>query len=204
MSSYLLFFCIYFDAWCTTCYPKQETLEVYTVIAYTRYLLCVLWCITCCWGNSAMFAAGGVRFRTAVVLLIQAVVVVDFVILIRGFSRGRGHWIWVFCCLFVVCINICSADYVKLPVLLYLPQCLVYHMLSKMRRSSGIYILYRVIGDVLVWSLLVVVYKIPYSSCMWTRQDVIGVFPSYYCLSGTTCVPAIVQHITTSLLLLST
>ena len=28
-----------------------------------------------------MFAAGGVRFRTAVVLLIQAVVVVDFVIL---------------------------------------------------------------------------------------------------------------------------
>ena len=40
-----------------------------------------------------MFAAGGVRFRTAVVLLIQAVVVVDFVILIRGFSRGRGHWI---------------------------------------------------------------------------------------------------------------
>ena len=36
MSSYLLFCCtsIYFDVWCITCYPKQETLEVYTVIAY--------------------------------------------------------------------------------------------------------------------------------------------------------------------------
>ena len=54
---------------------------------------------------------------------------------------------------------ICSADYVGLPVLLYLLQCLVYHMLSKMRRSS-------VIGEVLVLGLLVVVYKIPYSSCM--------------------------------------
>ena len=40
---------------------------------------------------------------------------------------------------------------------------------------------YKVIGKVLALGLLVVVYKIPYSSCMWTRQDVIGVFPSYYC-----------------------
>ena len=31
---------------------------------------------------------------------------------------------------------------------------------------------YRVIGEVLVLGLLVVVYKMPYSSCMWTRQDV--------------------------------
>ena len=59
---------------------------------------------------------------------------------------------------------------------------------------------YKVIGEALVLGLLVVVYKIPYSSCMWTRQDVIGVFPSYYCLSGATCVPVIVQYITTSLL----
>ena len=30
MSSYLLLCCIYFDAWCITCYPKrEETLEVY-------------------------------------------------------------------------------------------------------------------------------------------------------------------------------
>ena len=35
--------------------------------------------------------------------------------------------------------RVCSADYVELPVLLYLLQCFVYHMLSKMR-SSGIYI----------------------------------------------------------------
>ena len=32
-------------------------------------------------------------------------------------------------------------------------------------------------------------------------QDVISVCPSYCCLSGTTCVPIIVQYITTSLLL---
>ena len=37
-------------------------------------------------------------------------------------------------------VYICSVDYVGLPVPLYLRQCLVYHMLSKMRRSSGIYI----------------------------------------------------------------
>ena len=40
----------------------------------------------------------------------------------------------VFCCLFVVriYIYICSAGYAELPVvLLYLLQCLVYHMLSK-------------------------------------------------------------------------
>ena len=35
-------------------------------------------------------------------------------------------------------------------------------------------------------------------------QDVIGVCLSYCCLSGTTCIPVIVQYITTSLLLLST
>ena len=39
-----------------------------------------------------------------------------------------------------VCIYICSADCVGLPFVLYLLQCLVYHILSKMRRSSGIYV----------------------------------------------------------------
>ena len=138
--------------------------------------------------------------------IFNTVVVVACVIFILGFSPCCGYWIWVFCCLFVVrtryiYIYICSADYAELPVLLYLLQCLVYHMLSKTRSSGN---LHRVIGEVLVLSLLVVVCKIPYSSCMWARQDVIGVFPSYYCLFGTTCVPVIVQYITTSLLLLST
>ena len=44
--------------------------------------------------------------------------------------------------LFVVCVyilrSIRSADYVELPVFSYLLQCLVYHMLSKMKRGSGI------------------------------------------------------------------
>ena len=46
----------------------------------------------------------------------------------------------------------------------YLLQCLVDHMLSKTRKSSGH--LQRVMGEVLVLVLLLVVYKIPYSSCM--------------------------------------
>ena len=65
---------------------------------------------------------------------------------------------------YLSCVYICSADYRELPVLLYLPQCLVYHMLSKTRRTSGN--LHGVIGEVLVLGLLVVVYKIPYGSCL--------------------------------------
>ena len=38
---------------------------------------------------------------------------------------------------YLSCVYICSAGYVELPiVLLYLLRCLVYHMLSKMRRDS--------------------------------------------------------------------
>ena len=41
------------------------------------------------------------------------------------------------CCLFVVCVYMCSAGYVELLiVLLNLLRCLVYHMLSKTRRNS--------------------------------------------------------------------
>ena len=38
-------------------------------------------------------------------------------------------------------IYICSVDHAELPVILYLLQCLLCHMLSKMK-SSGIYIIY--------------------------------------------------------------
>ena len=48
MSSYLLFCCICFDAWCITCYPKQEeTLEVCIVMAYICCIYFDAWCITC-------------------------------------------------------------------------------------------------------------------------------------------------------------
>ena len=80
------------------------------------------------------------------------------------------------------------------------------------------------IGEVLVLGLLVVC-KIPYSSCMFSliqqlywsqarcnwcvpiillsiRYNVCAYhIPIYCCLSGTTCVPVILQYITTSLLL---
>ena len=67
-------------------------------------------------------------------------------------------------------IYVCSAGYAELPVLLYLLQCLVYHMLSKTRRSSES--LHRVIGEVLVLGLLVV-YEIPYSSCVFNTAVVL-------------------------------
>ena len=80
-------------------------------------------------------------------------------------------WILDLSILLSICrAYICSADYVEVPVLLYLLQCLVCHMLSKMRRSSGK--LHRVIGEVLVLGLLEVVYKIPYSSCMYVNQAI--------------------------------
>ena len=63
---------------------------------------------------------------------------------------------------YLLCVHI----YVRLIMSGYPFFCIyfvVYHMLSKIR-SSGI--TYRVIGEVLVLDLLVVVYKIPYSSCM--------------------------------------
>ena len=65
-------------------------------------------------------------------------------------------------------VHICSADYVELPVLLYLLQCLVLRSIShavQNEKNSGIYI-YTVIGEVLVLDLLVVMYMIPHRSCM--------------------------------------
>ena len=74
MSSYLLFCCIYFDAWFITCCPKrEETLKVYRVIAYICYIYFDAWCITCCSkreetlevyrviGKISARSAGGVR-----------------------------------------------------------------------------------------------------------------------------------------------
>ena len=54
---------------------------------------------------------------------------------------------------------------------IYFVRCLVYHMLFKTRRNSGS--LHRVIGEVVVLGLLVVVYKIPYSSCVFNTAVVL-------------------------------
>ena len=73
---------IYFDAWCITCYPKQEnSRSLHRVITYTgtSYLLYLLRCfvyhmlLRYKYSISAMFAGinSGVRFHTAVVFLIQ-------------------------------------------------------------------------------------------------------------------------------------
>ena len=82
-------------------------------------------------------------------------------ITIKMFSKihldiGSEYFVVYLSCAYIIYIYICSAGYVQLPVvLLYLLQCLVYHMLSKTRRSPGS--LHIVIGEVLVPGLLVVV-----------------------------------------------
>ena len=118
---------------------RRNSRSLHRVIACICYVYFDAWCITCCWGISAIFA-GGVRFHTAVVFLITRVVVAC-VILIHGFSRC-GYWIWVFCCLLFVmymygvnmfgCLCRATSSIVS--------TSMVYHMLAKMRRSSGIYI----------------------------------------------------------------
>ena len=46
-------------------------------------------------------------------------------------------WILVYCVVYLLCVYISSAGYVELPmVLLYLLRCLVYHMLSQIKRNS--------------------------------------------------------------------
>jgi len=78
-------------------------------------------------------------------------------------------WILEYFVVYLLCVYICSAGYVELPiVLLYLLRCLVYHMLSKTRRNSRslqrviAYICYTLMlgvshVEVLVLGLLVVV-----------------------------------------------
>ena len=63
----------------------------------------------------------------------------------------------------------CVYIYVRLIMSSYLLfciyfQCLVYLLLSKLKEALEF--TYRVIVEVLVFGLLVVVYEIPYSSCM--------------------------------------
>ena len=67
---------------------------------------------------------------------------------------GSEYFVVYLSCVYID--YVCSAGYAELPgVLLYPLQCLVYHMLSKTRRSPGS--LHIVIGEVLVPGLLVVV-----------------------------------------------
>ena len=123
---------------------------------YYRYLLYLLWyfvawCIIRCWGISTMFTGSGVRFHTAIVLLIQS-------------SCN--------------CPPVCHIN------LWFLPMSCVLDLII----SLSIFVCVSII--------LLIVYPVQ-------RVCTCG-SPIYCCLSGTTCIPAIVQYITTSLFLLST
>ena len=119
------------------------------------------WCITCCCGIS-VYVCWWCKMPY-ICCIFNTVVVVARVIFIPGFSPCRGYWVWVFCCLFIVCIYmlgwLCRATCYFVSTF----QCLVYHMLSKWKEALEF--TYRVIVEVLVLGLLVVVYRyeIPYS-----------------------------------------
>ena len=109
MSSYVLFCCIYF-VWCVVYHmlskTRRNSRSLHRVIAYICYIYFDAWCITCCWGISTRFAGGGWWCKIPYSRCIfNTVVVVACVIFIRGFSRCRGYWIWVFCCLLFVMKN---------------------------------------------------------------------------------------------------
>ena len=84
-----------------------------------------------------------------------------------------------------ILLSTCVYVYVRLIMPSYLFFCIYFNAwyITCCPKWEALEFTYRVIGEVLVLGLLVVVYKIPYSSCMWTRQDVIGVLPSYELLS---------------------
>ena len=126
-----------------------------------------VWCIICCWGISVYVCWWcKIPYKCCI---FNTVVVVACVISIPGFSPCRGYWVWVF--VYLLCVRIytymlgwlCRATCYFVSTF----QCLVYHMLSKWKEALEF--TYRVMVEVLVLGLLVVVYEIPYSSCMWTR-----------------------------------
>ena len=152
----------------------RNSRSLHRVIAYICCIYCDAWCITCGWWVLCLVPYSSCIFNTVVVVPCH-------IETIQGFSRCRGYWIWIFCCLFVVYI------YVRLIMssYLFLYQISIYFnvwYITCCPKWKALEFTYRVISEILVLGLLVVVYKIPYlyNSCMWTRQDEIGVFPSYY------------------------
>ena len=82
---------------------------------------------------------------------------------------GSEYFVVYLLCVYVyiyMCVRLVMPSY-----LLYILQCLVYHILSKRTRNSAG--LHRLIGEVLVLGLLVVMYKIPYSSCIFNTAVVL-------------------------------
>ena len=105
--------------------------------------------------------AGGVRFYTSVVFLIQQLelpVSCLFLVSLHVVGIESGYFVVYLPCVY---IN------VRLIMSSYLLFCISFAMFGishavQMKRSSAC----KVIVEVLVLGLLVVVYKIPYSSCM--------------------------------------
>ena len=165
---YLLFCCIYFDAWCITCCPKrQETLEVCTEWYLVAYVLCLLWCLV----YHMLFKTrrnSGSWHRVIREVLVLGLLVVAYnipysccffntAVVVACVLRIYSWFLpmsWILD--LSILLSICRAYIYVRPVTLiylfyctYLLQCLVYHILSKTRSSGN---LHRVIGEVLVVS----------------------------------------------------
>ena len=94
MSTYLLFCCIFFDAWCITCSPKrEETPEVYT----DSYRISVTSTLMLGVSHAVEVLVLGLLVVVYKIpysrCIFNTVVVVACVIFIHGFSRCRGYWI---------------------------------------------------------------------------------------------------------------
>ena len=155
---------------------RRNSRSLHRVIAYICYIYFDAWCITYCWGISAR-SAGGVRFHTACIFNTVSINSCSCCSCLSHLFMASPDVVDIGCEYFVFylsCVYIC-------PWLCRATCSLVSAWMlgiSHTVQNEKFWNLHRVIGEVLVLGLLVVVYKIPYSSCMWTRQDVIGVFPS--------------------------
>ena len=124
MSSYLMFCCIYFDAWCITCCRKRgETPDVYTEWYCTSVISTLMLSVS----SAVEVLVLGLlvvvyKIPNSSCILFNTAVVVARVVFTHGFSRCRGYWIWLFCRLFVVRVYICM--YVRLIMPSYLFFCI--------------------------------------------------------------------------------
>ena len=116
---------------------RRNSRSLHRVTAYICYIYFYVWCITCCWGISAMFAGSGVRFHSSCIF--YTVVVVAGVTFIQGFFRCRGYCVYLSRVYTAIYVLLIMSSYLFF-FTRYLLRCLVHHMSSKMRRSSRIYI----------------------------------------------------------------
>ena len=170
------------------------------------YIYFDAWCITCYWGISAMFA-GGVRFHTAVVFLIQQYLFKElfdtkYLHQVSYLLDACAHHT-AFYPVQRVCLSWSSISlhhrYCCLPYTTFHNTCVVVMWSQSLYLSR--------LNTLGVLKIEEYLFKELFDTKYLLTPGIISawcVCSSYCFLSGTTCVLVIVQYITTSPLLLST